>query len=84
MRIRWASHIADNRRQVKLQHTLVLCMRETIGPQASDLGIGLNQFHLLVAATRQLQVLNGLLIDAEHRRSRTILGRHVGDSGAIT
>ena len=59
-------------------------MRQAIGPQASDLGIGLNQFHLLVAATRQLQILNGLLIDAEHRRSRTILRRHVGDSGAIT
>src|SRR5690554_6856300 len=40
--------------------------------------------HLLRLAAGQLQVIDGLAVDVEHRRSRTVLRTHVGDGRAVT
>ncbi len=59
-------------------------LRQRVGPQAGFFGIGFHQCHLLVAAAREAQVIQCLLVDGEHGRSRAIFRRHVGNGGAVT
>ncbi len=42
-------------------------------------GVQLDQLDLLVLATCQTQVVDGLRVNGEHRRRRAVFRRHVGD-----
>ncbi len=46
-------------------------------------GIGFHQPDLFVITASQFQVINRLLINVKHRGSGAILGRHIGNRGAI-
>ena len=83
MRIGRAGHVADHRRQVEVQGALVLRGLEAVGPQPGVAGKVFDQLHLRIIAPGECEVVNGLLVDEEHRRGGAILGRHVGDGGAI-
>ena len=73
-----------DRRQVQRQHIGVRRLgRRGVMPQALLLHVGLDQSATLVAAARQAQVLDGQLVDREDAAGRAVLGRHVGDRGAI-
>ncbi len=83
VRVRRAGHVAHHGGQVELQHALVLRGDQIIGPQASGLGVGFHECDLVVLAAGQAQVIQGLLLDVEHRRGGAELRRHVGNSGAV-
>ena len=46
-------------------------------------GVKLDQPHLFVLTPRQAQVVDGHLVDGEHRGGGAELGRHVGDGRAV-
>ncbi len=83
MRIGRAGQGAHHGRQVKAQHALVFGGLEAVGPQAGGLGVGFHQRDLLVLAAGQPQVIDGLLVDGEHRGGGAVLRRHVRDGGAV-
>ncbi len=79
MRVGRAGNIAHHRRQIELEHALVLGALQAIRPQPRFAGIQLDQLDELVVATGQLEVLDGLLVDVEHGRGGAVFGRHVGN-----
>ncbi len=83
MRVGRAGQRAHHAGQVEAQHALVFGGLEAVGPQAGGLGVGFHQRDLLVLAAGQAQVVDGLLVDREHRRRGAVFGRHVGDGGAV-
>ena len=83
MRITWACHIARYAAQIKLQYARINGGFQGICPQACGFGVGFHQFHLCVVASGQFQIINGLLINSEHRGSRAELRRHVGNGCAV-
>ena len=84
VRVRRPGHGALDAGQVEVQHALVLRRLQRIGPQTSFLGVGLDQRDAVVVAAGQTQIIDGLLVDVEHRRGGAVFRRHVGDGGAIT
>ena len=83
VRVGRPGHVAHHRRQVEVQRAFVFAHRKRIGPQAGGLRIVLDQRDLVVAAAGQAQVVQGHVVDEEHRRGRAIFRRHVGDRGAV-
>ena len=83
MRVGRASHIAHHAGQIKLQHALVLRGFQRLSPQAGQLGVVFHQRHLLRLAAGELQVVDGLLVDVEHRRRGAVFRAHIGDGGAV-
>ena len=83
MRVARASHVAHDSRQIKAQHPLVLGGDQRVGPQAGSLGVVLDQRHLLRLAAGQLEIIDGLLVDVEHRSGGTVLRAHVGNGRAV-
>ncbi|MNQ14200.1 hypothetical protein D3C85_271450 [compost metagenome] len=83
MRVGRTGQRAHHGRQVKAQHALVFGGRQAVGPQARRLGIGFHQRNLFVFAAGQAQVVDGLLVNREHRGRRAVFGRHVRDGGAV-
>ena len=83
MRIGRAGHVAHDAGEVEVQGALVLRGLEAVGPKTSVAGKVFNQLHLRVIATGEGEVVDGLLIDEEHRRGRAIFRCHVRDGGPI-
>ncbi|MNX72282.1 hypothetical protein D3C86_1036320 [compost metagenome] len=83
VRVARASHVAHNRRQVERQAALVLRAFEAVSPQADLLGVVLDQLHLLVFTAGELEVVDGLLVDVEHRRGGAVFRGHVGNGCAV-
>ena len=52
-------------------------------PERLQLGVLLDERDLLVAAAGEAQVVEGDLVDREHRGGRAELGAHVADRGAV-
>ena len=76
-------HVAHDGRKVEPEHALVLGVPEAVGPQARFLRVGLHQLHLLVFAAGELEVVDRLPVDVEHRRGGAVFRGHVGDRGAV-
>ncbi len=70
--------------QVKAQDALVDNLLQVIGPEPGMLGVGLHQGYLLIVTAGQLEVVDGLVVDIEHRRRGTVLRGHVGDGCPIS
>ena len=83
MRVTWTCHIARYAAQIKFQYARINGGFQGICPQACGFGVGFHQFHLRVVATGQFQIINGLLINSEHRGSRPELRGHVGNGGTV-
>ena len=83
VRVARAGHVAHDRGQVELEHALVLRGGQRVGPQPGGAGVVLHQRHLGFLAAGQAQVVQGLLVDVEHRRGRAVFRAHVGDGGAV-
>ncbi|MDT4827398.1 hypothetical protein FQZ97_607430 [compost metagenome] len=83
MRVGRAGQRAHHAGQVEAQHALVLGVLEAVGPQARGLGVGFHQGDLLVFTAGQAQIVDGLLVDGEHRGRGAVFGRHVRDGGAV-
>ena len=83
MRIRRPRDIAHDGRQVKRQHALVLRVDQAVGPQARFFGIQFDQFHQLIVAACQFQVLDGLRVDVEHGGRGAKFRRHIGNRGTV-
>ena len=76
--------LRTTRGQVELQHALVFGGRRALSAhRPAVLRVGLDQLHLLVVAAGELQVVDGLLVDVEHRRGGAVFRRHVGDGRAV-
>ena len=58
-------------------------LRIGIVPHALCLGVGLHQSQLLLGASGQPQILDGLFIDREHRCGGTEFGAHIAQRGAV-
>ncbi len=84
VRVARAGHVAHHAGQVEFEHALVLGAFQGGCPQAGFLGVLLDQGNLLRFAAGQFEVLDGLLVDVEHRRGGAVLRAHVGNGGAIT
>ena len=77
-----------HRRQVQFEvlgenRLVVRPLRIGIVPHALGFGIGLHQSDLLVGASGQSQVSDGLVVDWKHRCGGTEFGTHVAQRGAI-
>ena len=83
MWVTWACHVACYAAQIKFQNTRINGGFQGICPQACGFGVVFHQFHLRVVAAGQFQIINGLLINSEHRSSRAELRGHVGNSGTV-
>ena len=83
MRVTWACHIARYATQIKFQYARINGGFQGICPQACGFGVDFYQFHLRVVTTGQFQIINGLLINSEHRGSRAEFRGHVGNSGTV-
>ncbi|MCY1262184.1 hypothetical protein D9M70_104640 [compost metagenome] len=83
VRVARASHVTHYRGQVERQAALVLRAFEAVSPQADLLGVVLDQLHLLVFTAGELEVVDGLLVDVEHRRGGAVFRGHVGDGRAV-
>src|SRR5437899_321445 len=70
-------------RNVQLEVLGVLSLAGVVVPQSLSLGIGLDQRDLVVAASGQAQVLDGLVIHREHRDRRAVLRAHISDGRAV-
>src|SRR6218665_1788640 len=51
--------------------------------QPLGLEVGLKDFDLVLAATRALEVGDGFFVDRKEAHRGAVLGRHVGDGGAV-
>ena len=76
-------HGARHTGQVELEHPLVFGILQAVSPETGLLGILLDQLDLIVLAAGQFQIVDGLFIDIEHGRGRTVFGRHVRDGRAV-
>ncbi len=83
VRIGRAGHVAHHAGQVELQYPLVLGVDQAVGPESGGARIGLHQGDLLVVAAGEAQVVDGLLVDGEHRRGGAVFRSHVGDGRAV-
>ncbi len=83
MRVRRPGHVAHHARQVELEHALVLRRLQAVRPESGLLRVGLHEPHLRVVPAGELQVLDRLRVDVEHRRRGAVLRRHVGDGGPV-
>ena len=77
-----AGHAGHDRGQVQLEGLVELRRGAGIAPQALLLGVGLDEGHAIVAAG-QAQVGQRLVVDGEDAGGGAVLGRHVGDRGAV-
>src|SRR5690554_1360956 len=84
MRVGGTGQITLDTGKVKGEHPLIIHVFQAVSPQPRRLGIVLDQRDLLRLTTGESQIIDGLLVDVEHRRSSPILGGHVGDGGAVT
>ena len=84
VRIGRAGHVAHHAGQIEAQHALVLDAGQVVSPQAGGLGVDFHQANLLVVTAGQLQVLDGLPVDGEHRGGSAELRGHVGNGRAVT
>ena len=75
--------VARDAGQVEGEHALVLGAFQGVGPQPRVFRVGLDQGDVLVAAAREFQVVDGLLVDEEHGRRGAVFRGHVGDGGAV-
>ena len=83
VRVARAGHVAHHRGQIEGQAALVLRAFQAVSPQAGEFGVLLDQLNLLVFTTGQFQVIDGLLVDVEHRRRGAVFRGHVGDGRAV-
>ena len=83
MGIGWTRQSTGDTRQVKGEYAFVFSVFKTVGPQARMPRILLNQFDLIILASGQLEITDGLFVYIEHRGSSAILGRHIRDSRAV-
>lgn len=83
MRVGRAGHVAYHARQVEAQGTLVDRAAQAVSPQAGGLGVGFHKLDLLLFTAGQAQVVDGLLVDGEHRRRGAVFRGHVGNGGAV-
>ena len=83
VRVGRASHIAYHARQIELEHAFVFGVFQAIRPQAGGLGVGFDQFHLLVSTAGEFQVIDSLLVNAEHRCRGAVFRGHIGNGGAV-
>src|SRR5690606_8229614 len=83
MRVARARHVAHNGGQIATQHPLVLGGDQGIAPQTGGLGVVLDQLNLLGFATSELEVVDGLLVDVEHRSGGAVFRAHVGDGRTV-
>ncbi len=83
VRIGRAGQGAHHAGEIKAQHAFVFGVLEAVGPEARSLGVGFHQGDLFVLAAGQAQIVDGLLINREHRGGGAILGRHVRNGGAV-
>ena len=84
MRIGRAGHVAHHARQIESQCAFVLGVHQAVGPQAGVSCVGLDQPDLRIVAAGEFQVLDGLLVDEEHRSRGTVFRGHVRDGGAVS
>ena len=84
MRVARAGHVAHHGRQVEAQHALIFSTDQSISPQAGGFGVVLDQRHLLRLTPGKLEIVDGLLIDVEHRRRCAVLRAHIGDGCTVT
>ena len=81
---RRARHRGRDGAEVELDHLGVHARLVAFAqPQALRLRVRLDERHLLVAAARHAQEVEGLPVDGEQRARAAVLGRHVGDAGAL-
>ena len=74
----------DDLAQVELERLRVgLLLGVGVVPQALRAGVGLDDLDLLLAATRELEVAQRLLVDREDRARRAELRAHVADRRAV-
>ena len=73
----------DDRAEVELEVLAEDGLDGGVVPELLQLGVGLDECDLLVAAAGEAQVVEGHVVDREHRRGRTELGAHVADRGAV-
>ncbi|MCY1358002.1 hypothetical protein D9M69_445180 [compost metagenome] len=83
VRVGRTGHVAHDAAQVEAQHALVLGGLQGVAPQAESLGVVLHQRYLLRLAAGELEVVDGLLVDVEHRGSGAVFRAHVGDGRAV-
>ncbi len=83
VRVGGACHVAHHAAQVEAQHALVLGGLQRAAPQPQGLGVVLHQRHLLGLAAGELEVVDGLLVDVEHRGGGAVFRAHVGDGRAV-
>src|SRR5690606_11014948 len=69
--------------QIEGQHALVLGGLQRIGPKAGGAGVVLDQRDLLRLAPGQLEVVDGLAVDVEHRRRCAVFRAHIGNGGTV-
>ena len=69
--------------EIELQHVGEDRLRAGLAPQALRLAVGLDQRHALGRAAGGLEVLDGVGVDGEEAAGGAVLGRHVGDGGAV-
>ena len=84
VRVGGACQGAGNGGEIKRQNALVFGGFQSVCPQTSVLGVLLYQGHLLVFTAGQLQIVDGLAVNVEHRSRRTVFRCHIGDGGAVT
>ncbi len=83
VRVGRAGHVAHHARQVEAEGALIDGSAQAVGPQTGGFGVGFHQFDLLLFTAGQAQVVDGLLVDGEHRRSGAVFRGHVGNGGAV-
>ena len=79
-----ASQSRDDVIKVQLQHGGVGFLRCIIpAPEALGLRVGFNACHGGVFAPRKAEVVEGALVNRKEAAGGAVLGRHVGDGGAV-
>ena len=76
----WCAPPSTGRTRAGVRTCAVL---QAVRPEPRHLRVGFNQLDLLGVAAGEPQVVEGLRIDEEHRRSGAVFGRHVGDGRAV-
>ena len=82
VRARRAGEAQLHRREVKLDHTRVVAAGDA-AKDALGLGVCLDEGDLGGIATGEAQVVEDVAVDWEERGGGAVLGRHVGDAGAL-
>ena len=83
LRTFWPCEACLNGAHIQFQRTGKYRLVTRVTPHALRFGVGLNESHLLLAATTEAHILQRNAINREKAAGRAIFRRHVGDGGPV-